>query len=130
MEEEHVKRYRAASFAIVAVWMGVLSVGLSTLMYFLLHGATETVEQARTFRLRLAWMCLVMLGGTLVLLLWSVMRYFRFRVGGRAEHAATPHVDAWAVAGRRFQLEDEDRPAAGDDEGPEAGRDAGESPEE
>ena len=68
---------------------------------------------------QLAWLALVLLGLTLVVLLWAIMRFARSRMRFRRGKIHTPYVDAWALAGKRFSLdgdpseEDEDEQEEG-----------------
>lgn len=108
MRREKLPRYRTVSFVLVLFWLLLLAGGLGVLMFALLHEADQSDLEARLFRFRLAWICLALLGGVLVLIVWTIMRYVRQRALPHGSRKPTPYVDAWAAAGQRFQLRDDD----------------------
>jgi len=106
---------RAINFTILTVSLLAIAVVLAAILYVTITTAIQAPDR-RTKRLvlTLAWTSLAALGGTLVLLLWVVIRWIRCRLQPEAPHGPTPVVDAWAEAGERFQLEEDD-----EDEGDE-----------
>jgi hypothetical protein len=44
----------------------------------------------------------------LILLVWWAARLVSYVLRPMPRHPPTPHVDAWSVAGKRFQLEEEE----------------------
>ena len=116
----------------MVVWLAALCVGLGVLLGLLLRDAADADAAGRTqqAQARLAWVCLAMLAGTLVVLVWTVLRYIRFRTVRPPRPRPTPHVDAWALAGQRLRLEDappleeedQERPGEQDEDDDEDGR--------
>ena len=123
MKRENLPRYRTASFVLVLFWLLLLAAGLGVLMFALLSNVDESDPDARLFRVRLAWVCLALLGGVVVLLAWAIMRFVRQRTLPARPRKPTPHVDDWAEAGKRFQLPDKDA-EQDDGEAPEGNGDA------
>jgi len=95
------------SLGILILSLTVLAcaLGILTLLTARAANATDDIE-VRRFVGRLAWFSLALLGFTIVLLFWSVVRGFRSRIHQRRGRARTPYVDAWALAGKRFKLEE------------------------
>jgi hypothetical protein len=62
----------------------------------------------RKIFVRIAVFSTASLGLTMVLLVWAAMRYASNRLAVRGPHVPTEYVNAWAVAGQRLQLDDED----------------------
>jgi len=132
--DERLKQARRASFLVMVIWLAALCVGLGVLLALLLRDAADADAAGRTqqAQARLAWVCLAMLAGTLVVLAWTVLRYIRFRTARPTRRRPTPHVDAWALAGQRLRLEDappleeEDQEQPGEDEGEGDGGNDGE----
>ena len=56
---------------------------------------------------RLAWLSMVLLALTLVLLFWGVARLFRWGFGSHGRAVRTPYVDAWSLAGQRMKAPEE-----------------------
>jgi len=100
---------RTAHFVILIAALVVIVVGLAALTV-LAAQAAGAVSDARVQKLllRLAWLSLVLLGMTLVLLLWAAMRFVRSRIRFTKGRTETPYVDAWSLAGKRFKLQGDD----------------------
>ena len=83
-------------------------------------GAAGTLgidEPARKSLQRLAWLGVTVLSVVLLVLFWLTVRLLKAReLGQELPPPHAPYVDAWAAAGERFELaEDEEKPS-GDDE--------------
>jgi len=108
---------RTLNSILLVVLLGAMAAALAALTIVTARaaGAAEDPDLQRVLA-RLAWLALVLLGGALVLLLWAVMRLARSRLPRPGRGAPTPYVDAWSLAGRRFQLpKDEPEPPEGED---------------
>jgi hypothetical protein len=119
MEMTERTKDQTVSLAILILSLTALASGLGvlTLLTARAAGGTEDVEVRRSVG-KLAWLSLALLGLTAVLLFWSVVRLFRSRVGARRSRTKTPYVNAWALAGKRFKLEEHpDQDPEGQDEG-------------
>ena len=58
---------------------------------------------------RLAWLGVAVLSVVLLVLFWLTVRLLKARELGRElPHPPAPYVDAWAAAGERFKLEDDE----------------------
>jgi hypothetical protein len=114
---------RTASFVFVMLGLGLLAVGLGFMLVITLGGARDIADPVtQRLLLRLAWLSLLLLSLTLILLLWSVIRHVRYRIHWDAPVRPSEYVNAWELAGQRFQLpddddEDEDERADEDDDG-------------
>ncbi len=64
---------------------------------------------ARKSMHRLAGLGVAVLSVVLVALFWLAVRLFRARrIGPPLSHPRTPYVDAWAAAGERFELDEDE----------------------
>jgi len=116
MEAMSSRTTRTLHFVILISALAVIVIGLSALTILTAHAAAAAPDApTRKLLLRLAWLSLVLLAMTLVLLLWAAMRLVRSRIRFSKGPTTTPYVDAWSLAGKRFKLEDdgEDRDADG-----------------
>ena len=106
MEIEKARKIQTINFVILIITLAAIAAGLAVLIG-LTTRAAAAVDDAQAQRLlaRLAWVSVALLALTLIVLLWMVMRFVRrrFRPPGRS---CTPYVDAWALAGQRFKLEE------------------------
>ncbi len=108
MEKEHVKKIKTITFTVQVTWLLVGVILLSVLIFVLTEGIAVKELWVQRWLLRMAWLSAALLGLTLVLLLWAVVRYVKFRTYAAQRSRPTPYVDAWALAGKRFQLDDEE----------------------
>ncbi len=115
MDLDDPKRVRTVNFVVLLVMLGILTVGLGSLTY-LATGAAPMAESDNMQKLlaRLGWVSLSMLCITLLLLFWTVIRFYRHRFPSSHAASETPYVDAWSLAGERFKLEEEDDPGSED----------------
>lgn len=100
---------RSVSFVFVVLGLVGIAAGQAAMLVVTTQGAQRiSHEPTQRLLLRLAWLSLVLLCLTLLMLLWAVIRHLRYRL--RAEPPVKPsrYVNAWALAGKRFQLDDED----------------------
>lgn len=116
MEIEQRKILRSIDFAIVAVLLVALGAGLGALLYITSSQASvETEPRTRGYLLRLAWLSLAMLLLTVLIFTWVVVRYAAHRFKRSKPHEPTAYVDAWALAGRRYRVEDHPEDLGDDD---------------
>lgn len=100
------------------VSLAVVATGMGCLLYVMLTSVEQVKTLHRPGLMRLAWLTLAVLGATLVLLLWAVIRAVGMRL--RPEHKGpTPYVDAWSIAGQRAcaPKPPEDQSEGSDDDG-------------
>ena len=109
MEIDNPRTFRTINSIILLAALSLIAAGL-VLLTVLTTQAASNVEDADLQKqlARLAWIATVLLGLTLVLLLWAVMRLVRSRMNLGQRHPPTPYVDAWALAGQRMQVPDDD----------------------
>ena len=103
---------RSASFVVVIVGLTVICVGLGAMMFITIEAATAVKDQAaRKLLARLAWMSLVLLCLALIMTVWVLLRYVRHRMRD-AERPSPPstYINAWELAGKRFQLNEDNEP--------------------
>ena len=92
--------YAVVPLAVPAVMAG----GLVVLIHMTNQAAAAAADQhVRKILTRVAWIELALLGMTMILLFGGAIRLFRFLLP-RKNRTETPYVDAWAVAGERFEL--------------------------
>jgi membrane protein implicated in regulation of membrane protease activity len=104
---------RSASFAVVLVGLVIICVGLGVMMFITIEAASATTDVAiRKLLARLSWLSLVLLCLALLMTTWVLMRYVRHRLRDGAAAPAEPssYVNAWELAGKRFQLNEDNEP--------------------
>ena len=113
----HPNTSRALNSILLVVLLGAMAAALAALTIVTARAAAAAEDpDLQRVVARLAWLTLVLLAVTLLLLLWAVMRLVRSRLPRPRRSAPTPYVDAWALAGRRFKLpKDEPEPSEGED---------------
>ena len=104
------RRIQAVNSIILIVALVAIAAGLAALTLLTARAAGQVKEppEMQTALARLAWVAMLLLSFTLVLLLWAVMRFVRSRIRFSDERKPTPYVDAWALAGKRFRLPEVD----------------------
>lgn len=108
MEVEGSRRSPLFKFIIQMLLLGAMAAILGILMYHALANAPAAEGPARKGLLRFAIICVAFLGLTLLVMVWAFIRYLISRRPSPAEHTHTEHVDAWAIAGQRFELPKDD----------------------
>ncbi len=104
---------RSTSFVVVLVGLVVMCVGLGAMMFITIEAASATTDPAaRKLLARLSWMSLVLLCMAGLMTMWVVMRHVRHRMRDSAAPPAEPsqYVNAWELAGKRFQLNEDNEP--------------------
>ena len=103
------RRLHAVNSIILIVALIAMAAGLVTLTLLTARAAEEVKgTDLHMVLARLAWVATALLCLTLVLLLWAVMRFVRSRIQFSTKGTPIPYVDAWALAGKRFKLPEED----------------------
>jgi len=109
MEEIEFQRTRQwAKFLTLIVALVVMAAVLGTLIGVMLSYAKDSTGAVRSWLMRSAIVCVAMLGLTLIVLVCVIMRFALRRIELPTGRTRTEHVDAWALAGKRFRLPDED----------------------
>ncbi len=110
------RRSPLTKFVIQMIVLGAMAAVLGGLIRIMLSDAAVADAITRKGLVRLAWICTAFLGLTLLVMVWVFIRYLISRRPPVTERTRTEHVDAWAIAGQRFELPKEDA-EGGDDEG-------------
>ena len=112
-------------FLTLLVALGVMAVVLAALLAVVLSGADRAGldEKQKRALVRLAVVCVAMLGLTVVIMFWLALRFIGARFRNTPQHPPTEHVDAWRLAGQRARApgahqEEGDGPQAGDKDRP------------
>jgi hypothetical protein len=110
MEMKRPSAARTVSFAVLFTSLLVAAGMLGALLAIALRQAQSADDPAvRRLLLVVAWTSLVLLALDMVLLLWGAARLLSRRYAWpQRRHPPTPHVDAWAEAGRRLQVDDQE----------------------
>lgn len=108
----------AVSFLFVFVGLLALAAGLIAMLVITTRAAIAVGDAAtRKLLARLAWMSLALLCLTVVLLLWALLRHVRYRLRAAPPLKPSKYVNAWELAGQRFQLDEDDEDDDGDEPG-------------
>jgi len=100
---------RSVSFGLVIAGQAAIAGGLVAMLIITTQGAAKIPDlAARELLLRLAWLSLLLLLLMLLMMVWTVIRHLRHRLQPARPFKPTPYVNAWELAGKRFQLEDDD----------------------
>ena len=118
MEIDRARIYRTINLVlIVAILFLIAAASTATLVTATrAAGLVKDNPPIRRLVARIALLSAATLGLALVLLLWVLMRAAAGALRARKPQQPTAYVDAWAAAGERFQL-DEDDTEADEDEG-------------
>lgn len=107
MEIDRQRTLHAASFAIVMVTLTVVCAGLVAMIVITTKGAKGSEGAAKNYFYHMAWLSLAMLALNILVLAWMVIHRVSGHLGRRSPRQTTEHIDAWALAGKRFKLEDD-----------------------
>jgi len=109
MEQRRLAARRSLSFVVqIVLLLGMLS-GLSLMLVVVTKQAPRAEPQVQGALVRLAWICAALIGLTLVMIAWSVLRYAKYVSWSKKGLRPMPRFDAWAEAGQRFQLDPNER---------------------
>jgi len=109
MEQGSERSFRTVSVALAIAGQLALAGGLVAMLVITIRGAVNLTDPAaKKLLLHLAWLSLVLLLGMLVMIFWSIVRYARYRLRPGPEIKPSTYVNAWELAGKRFQLADDD----------------------
>ena len=106
MARSEIIRRRTISLAVQSI---LLAVGMVLLLAFFIFIQSRIPEAFGTKKLgliRFAWIVSVLAWLAGILFVWSLMRYYRFVDSKSPPEKKRVYVDAWAEAGRRFQVEE------------------------
>ena len=117
MEIEQHRKIQLANFLVMTVMLAAIGVGLAWLTHLAMQAAGQVTE-AREHKLlgRLAWLAMALLGMVCVLWFWVLVRFLRMRAILPRDKTATDYVDAWSLAGKRYELTEDDNVIEPDDE--------------
>ncbi len=113
---------RRVNYTILIVALMGISVGLVALIIIMTDAYGEADEKTRELLYNLAWTATATLAVTLLLLVWMVMRWLRFRLQSiadenqrqkekqrqRQKKSETSQLSAWDLAGSRIAVPDMD----------------------
>jgi len=126
MEVTGSQNTRTLSFTILIAALAAMAGGLAVQTFLVARAVGGSMDdQARSLLAKLAWLSTVLLALAVVLLFWTVARFLRWRVRPEARQGPTQYVDAWSLAGQRFQLKEEGNPPTDDQKDQDQGGDSG-----
>jgi len=108
MEIEQTNRLRIAGFVVLTGALVLILAGCAAMLVIATRAAALADPHTKRVLARLAWLAAAILGLALLLLLWAVMRFVANRIRPRGQRTPTAYVNAWAVAGQRFKLQEAD----------------------
>jgi membrane protein implicated in regulation of membrane protease activity len=100
-------------FWVILALLVVLCLGQGLAMVWLLRVAWQTQTPVGQSLTQVAWLLLILLCLTLLILFWMVVRRWREGILNSSQARKTDYVDVWSEAGRRVQPE-RDAPGQGD----------------
>lgn len=112
---DHSNGSRTASFIVTLLFLVAMVTGMGIMFGLTLHGAQGATDEVKKLLRLLAWMSVAMLGLTLLMLFWLVVRFMMRRIRPQG-HGPTEYVDAWSLAGKRVKPQVEVLDDEGEDE--------------
>ncbi len=116
MARSQVIRRRTISLAVQSILLAIGMIGLLAFFMFIHARIPDAFGVKKLGLIKVAWIVSVLAWLAGILFVWSLMRYYRFVDTKPPTEKKRVYVDAWAEAGRRFQLEDEDESDSDDDQ--------------
>jgi hypothetical protein len=108
MEVDPPSKAGTIRYAIQVVVLLAIAATLSVGLVSMTSQDVAEKEVPPAYRFYSALVLVSLLGVTLVALGWMLARFAAFRSRRRTGRTETPYVDAWTVAGQRFQLSEDD----------------------
>ena len=113
---EIIRSRRTFSLFIQSTVLGVGLVSMLVVFIVIQSRIPEAIGMKRLGLLRVAWVVSALAWSTAILFVWSLMRYYRFVDSRDKPVKKRVYVDAWAEAGRRFQVDEKFYDEDDDDE--------------
>jgi hypothetical protein len=107
-EMNEYRSRRERNFLLVVISLAIICGGLGFIMVKALQGAgtVEDDDNLRRLLTQLAWTAMVLMVGTALLLVWALVRSLGRRVAAPLPKGEKgERIDAWAEAGRRFEVD-------------------------
>ncbi len=105
----HDRTPRPGNYVIVTVGLGLICGGLTAIVVLTMRAAGAVGDpELRKSLMRLGWLSLALLGLAVVLLVWIVIRRIRLHLAHRPSQRASRYVNAWELAGKRIQVEEDE----------------------
>lgn len=107
----NARTFRTVVYLVVAVPLAALVVVAAVLAARMADEALAAPPDRKAGLARMAWLCVVGAALAAIAMAWVVIRLLSSRLAPEPKHSTTEHVDAWKIAGERFQMtkEEEDR---------------------
>jgi len=105
-------RQRSASLAVI-IGLLIICIGVGSMMFITIEAASSAKDPAaKKLLARLSWMSLVLLCLAMLMTVWVILRHVRNRLKSDLSKPSepTPYVNAWELAGQRFQLNEDNEP--------------------
>ncbi len=100
--------FRLVNFAVVAITLMVFIIILGMFVAVATNAAAGADKETRRFLVHMAWVAVVLLSLAAIVLIWLCLRRIKEHFFDRPNRPHDEYVDAWSLAGRRFELDDED----------------------
>lgn len=97
----------------VIIGLVIICCGLAAMMFITINEASVVQDPAvKRLLARLSWMSLVLLCVAMLMTLWVSLRHVRLHMRDRSPEPSEPtsYVNAWELAGKRFQLNEDTEP--------------------
>ena len=102
-------------YVMVIAGLVMIAGALVIMLVISLKGIGESEKPVVRLRMHLAWISLALLLGVLIFLVWAIMRLLRYKfLPGRMPKTGE-YPDAWEAAGKRFELEGDEKNGQEDD---------------
>lgn len=109
MDVDRSQAYRTVSLVLQLAALGGVAAGLADMLVGLVGLAGQKLDAAQQrLVLRMAWLSGAILCLTALLVLWTGIRLLKALKGRPHRHGPTAYVNAWALAGKRIEVDGDD----------------------
>ena len=109
MEIDDFPKRRWPAVVLLGSWGLILIGGLIAVLVYVARRAADEPDADKSYHLWLALVAVVLLAMTLVVWAWMMLHRISVRTRQARRAAPTKYVNAWQLAGERFQLDEEDQ---------------------
>lgn len=109
--KDNIPVLQRVNHTVLAVFLLLSIGGIVGVLFVLSKVAAQADQETRRVLVRVMWVAAAGIATDALLLLWLLLRWMRGKtLSSAAPPTETPYVDAWAEAGRRLKVDDEENP--------------------